>query len=175
MTVGGPSAGAGGRPTDRHRHGGAGGLAIPGYFAPVEDDGVRYVDGGAYSATNLDLVAQLGLDLVIVSAPMSTAELPSAHVPRAVLRLPMTLRLAQEVRVVQGRGTGVVAFQPTVADLAVTGWNAMDFGRRAAVATQAYASARHYLETDQVHARLAPLANLRFGAGSPGAGPTRES
>ena len=27
--------------------------AIPGYFAPVVVDGVRYVDGGAHSTTNL--------------------------------------------------------------------------------------------------------------------------
>ena len=45
--------------------------AIPAYFAPVEIDGVRYVDGGAHSLSHLLEVAGEGLDLVIVIAPMS--------------------------------------------------------------------------------------------------------
>ena len=47
--------------------------AIPGFFAPVAVDGVRYVDGGVHSPTNADLVAGLELDLVVVSSPMSMA------------------------------------------------------------------------------------------------------
>jgi len=43
--------------------------AIPAYFAPPVIDGVRYVDGGVRSLCNLDLMAGLGLDLVIVSGP----------------------------------------------------------------------------------------------------------
>ena len=31
--------------------------AIPGFFQPVLIDGVRYVDGGAHSPTNADLLA----------------------------------------------------------------------------------------------------------------------
>ena len=31
--------------------------SIPGYFRPVELNGVRYVDGGIHSSTNADLVA----------------------------------------------------------------------------------------------------------------------
>ena len=45
--------------------------AIPGFFAPVVIDGERYVDGGAHSPTNADLVARIGLDLVVVLSPMS--------------------------------------------------------------------------------------------------------
>ena len=48
--------------------------AIPGYFTPVVIDGHRHVDGGMWSIHNLDLMAELGLDLVVVSAPMSTAD-----------------------------------------------------------------------------------------------------
>ena len=35
--------------------------------------GTRYVDGGAHSPTNVDVVAGQSLDLVIVSSPMSSA------------------------------------------------------------------------------------------------------
>ena len=41
---------------------------------PVEIAGKRYVDGGAYSMVSLDLLAGQGLDLVIASAPLSTAD-----------------------------------------------------------------------------------------------------
>ena len=44
--------------------------AIPGWYAPVTIGGRRYVDGGACSATNVDLAAGLGLDEVFVLAPM---------------------------------------------------------------------------------------------------------
>ncbi|MFD0572067.1 patatin-like phospholipase family protein [Kitasatospora gansuensis] len=45
--------------------------AIPGWFAPVEVNGSRYVDGGCWSATNADLMAGRGLDEVYVLAPMA--------------------------------------------------------------------------------------------------------
>ncbi|WP_051814115.1 patatin-like phospholipase family protein, partial [Kitasatospora sp. MBT63] len=44
--------------------------AIPGWFAPVEVAGGRYVDGGCWSATNADLMNGRGLDEVYVLAPM---------------------------------------------------------------------------------------------------------
>ena len=44
--------------------------AIPGWFAPVVINGRTYVDGGAVSATSIDVVAHAGLDEVYVIAPM---------------------------------------------------------------------------------------------------------
>jgi len=122
--------------------------AIPSFFEPVTIDGVRYVDGGAHSPTNADLLAgrDLDLDLVIVSSPMSVAgnrlrpsfDLPARRISR--------LYLGREVARLRRRGTPVVAFQPTPADLAVMGLNAMDPSRRAAVTEQARESARRRLE-----------------------------
>ena len=43
--------------------------AIPAWFQPVEINGHKYVDGGACSATSVDLVADMGLDEVYVLAP----------------------------------------------------------------------------------------------------------
>jgi hypothetical protein len=37
-------------------------LVVLGYFQPVLIDGVEYVDGGAHSPTNLDVLAVLGLN-----------------------------------------------------------------------------------------------------------------
>lgn len=105
--------------------------AIPGYFAPVDIGEVRYVDGGAHSLTNVGELAGLGLDLVIVSAPMSRLG---------------RVQLAMEAQGVRRRGTPVVAFQPTGDDERVMGFNAMDASRRAAVVRQVLDSTRQRAE-----------------------------
>ncbi len=132
--------------------------AVPGWFTPVEIGGVRYVDGGVHSPTNLDLLAGQGLDLVIVSSPMSVARhamRPSLDLPaRATLRL----RLAEEARRVRRSGTPVIAFQPTTADLAVMGLNAMNSRHAHPVVSQAYESALGRLRRPDFMDRLAPLA-----------------
>ena len=46
--------------------------AIPGFYRPVKVGSRRYVDGGVCSASNLDLVAGRGLDLVICLNPLSS-------------------------------------------------------------------------------------------------------
>jgi NTE family protein len=48
-------------------------VAVPGYFAPMTIGGVDFVDGGTHSVTNADLVARAGFDVVVVSAPMTSA------------------------------------------------------------------------------------------------------
>ena len=47
--------------------------AIPGFYRPVKIGGRRYVDGGVCSASNLDLLAGRGLDLVICLNPLSSS------------------------------------------------------------------------------------------------------
>src|SRR5204862_2800289 len=46
--------------------------AIPGIYHPVTIDGRRYVDGGICSTSNLDLLRNEGLDLVVCLNPTST-------------------------------------------------------------------------------------------------------
>src|SRR6185436_1244121 len=100
--------------------------AIPTFFEPVEIRGARFVDGGAHSPTNADLVAGIGLDLVIVSSPMSIASNALRMAPDQPARRYNRLTLAREARRVRSAGTPVITFQPTTADLAVMGLNAMD-------------------------------------------------
>jgi NTE family protein len=115
--------------------------AIPSFFAPVEIDGERYIDGGVHSPTNADLLAPVGLDAVIVVSPMSAT-------PRSLRRPALSSRplhagrLAVEVRALRRRGVDVHTFQPTPADVEVMGLNAMDFNRRGPVARTAFDSAR---------------------------------
>lgn len=126
--------------------------AIPGFFAPVSIDGVRYVDGGAHSPTNADLLSGSGLDLVIVSSPMSVVGRPL----RADLAARQLCRfyLAREVAAIRRRGTPVLTFQPTVADLAVMGFNAMDATRVPRVVAQAHESALRRLARPDVADRM---------------------
>jgi NTE family protein len=131
--------------------------AIPGFFAPVEHGGVRYVDGGAHSPTNLDLLEGLGLDLVVVSSPMSTVGGTLRLAADFPGRLLSRLRLAQEARRVRSGGTVVVTFQPNHADQQVMGPNAMDPSRRRPVVEQARQSARRRLEQKEFRERLDAL------------------
>jgi NTE family protein len=103
--------------------------AIPGFYRPVEIGGRRYVDGGMYSASNLDLLADAGLDLIICLNPTSTlvptASLnPLDRVADAV-RKGAGRRLGYEAKKVRAKGTEVVLIQPLADDLALMGRNLM--------------------------------------------------
>lgn len=130
--------------------------AIPGFFEPVAIDGERYVDGGAHSPSNVDLVAGLGLDLVVVSSPMSRAG-PIVAGAMTPLRQWARLELDREVRRVTRAGTPVLAFQPTRADVGVMGVNAMDMGRRPEVLRTAVESTRRWLDDPRNAAAVALL------------------
>ncbi len=108
--------------------------AIPGWYAPVRASGRRYVDGGACSPTSLDLVAQLGLDEVVVLSPMTSLDYdaPSAVASRVERRLRrlVTRRVVGEVKKVAATGTRVTLLGPGAEDLDAIGSNMMDPRRR---------------------------------------------
>jgi len=107
--------------------------AIPGYYAPITIDGSRYVDGGVWSVHNLDLVAGLGLDLVVVSAPLAT-DSPRPLDRGNALRVPVRRRLDREAALVRGAGTPVVVVAPDQPLRSVMGIASMRAERRAPVA-----------------------------------------
>ena len=133
--------------------------AIPSYFAPVEIDGVDHVDGGVHSPTNLDVLAGAGLDLVVVSSPMSQAgrSLPQASPDWAVRRF-CRAQLDREAVGVRRRGTPVLALQPTAEVASIMGINAMDPGRRVATVDAAYESTMRRLDRADVRDRIALLS-----------------
>ncbi|HVE98934.1 MAG TPA: patatin-like phospholipase family protein [Mycobacteriales bacterium] len=108
--------------------------SIPGWYAPVDINGRRYVDGGVCSPTSLDLVATLGLDEVVVISPTTSTELDhptgaAAKVERYVRKL-VTRRLLREAEKVRSHGTRVVLLSPGPEDLEAIGANLMDPSRR---------------------------------------------
>jgi NTE family protein len=115
--------------------------AIPGFYHPVKINGRRYIDGGVCSVSNLDLVKDRGLDLVVCLNPMSSlAEItPRSAADRvaAVMRRQAGRRLGSEAKKLREAGTDVLILQPTADDLAVMGPNLMARDRREQVIERA--------------------------------------
>jgi NTE family protein len=147
--------------------------AIPAFFAPVRIGGRRYVDGGVWSVSNLDLLAGHDLDLVVCVNPMSSLEGRSYEGPvdrftGAVHRLERRAwgrfgrRLGWERRRVEQSGTPVLLIQPTAADLEVIPVNLMRAEERKPVAERALETTIAGLETRREW--LEPLRILRRAA-----------
>src|SRR4051794_19234640 len=111
--------------------------AIPAFYHPVSIDGRRYVDGGICSPSNLDLLCDAELDLVVCLNPMSSLAQISGGSPGdrvgALLRTIAGRRLGHEARKLRERGTKVLMLQPGADDVKVMGFNMMSGRRRIAV------------------------------------------
>lgn len=103
--------------------------AIPGFYYPVTIDGRRYVDGGLWSTSNLDILRNEQLDLVICLNPTSSLHPTHAWNPAerlaAAVRGMSGKRLGSEAKKLRAKGTGVVLIQPTAEDLDEMGSNLM--------------------------------------------------
>ena len=93
-----------------------------------------YVDGGACSATSVDLLANMGLDEVYVIAPMVSFAMDRPEHVIAKLerrwRVQVTKRCLREVEKVRANGADVVVLGPGPEDLEAIGANLMDVSRR---------------------------------------------
>ena len=141
--------------------------AIPGFYHPVTIAGRRYVDGGIHSPSNLDLLNEEPLDLVICMNPTSSlAEIPARHpIERlhAFMRSASGRRLGSEARGLREAGVEVVLIQPTAIDLDVMGGNLMSRRRRNEVIEVANGTVRGQLRETGMRKALA-----RLPAGDPG-------
>jgi NTE family protein len=108
--------------------------AIPAIFHPVTIAGRRYVDGGIYSTSNLDLLRDEDLDLVICLNPTSTLHPIRAINPRDAFNIAFRhvsgRRLGSEAKKLRAGGAEVVLVQPTGDDLEAMGPNLMRTGNR---------------------------------------------
>jgi NTE family protein len=135
--------------------------AIPGFYCAVEIEGRRYVDGGVYSTSNLDVLRREPVDLVIALNPLSSLH---ARSPRTVaqrvafgMRQQAGRRLGHEARRLRAAGIEVILIQPTVADLDVMGGNLMSSRRRHQVVETAVETVTEHLRESEVGERLALL------------------
>jgi NTE family protein len=99
------------------------------FYHPVTIGGRRYVDGGLWSTSNLDILRNEQLDLVICLNPTSSLHPPHAWNPAeriaAATRGLSGRRLGSEAKKLRAKGIGVVLIQPTSEDHEVMGPNLM--------------------------------------------------
>jgi NTE family protein len=127
---------------------------LPSWLPAVEVDGRRYVDGGILSPASPDLTVGLGLDELVVLAPMASSD-PGRPVGllaagERVVRRRMTRILDKEIAAVEAAGTRVIRLEPNGRDLAAMGPNFMDAKNRGATLVSATASAQERLATELV-------------------------
>jgi NTE family protein len=154
--------------------------AIPGFYRPVKIGRRRYVDGGVYSVSNLDLLAGRGLDVVIVLNPTSSRQAPSSLNPIdrfwQMTRAANGRRLGREARKVRGYGTAVVTIEPEEEELAVMGKNLMSGQRRHEMIETAATTVAERLRSPELREKLEGLPKgephkLRRPAGPPSTWP----
>ncbi|MQA72787.1 MAG: hypothetical protein GEU88_00260 [Solirubrobacterales bacterium] len=108
--------------------------AIPAFYYPVSIGGRSYVDGGIYSTSNLDLLRDHELDLVICLNPTSSLHPVRALDPREwptlAFRRASGRRLGSETKKLRAGGTEAVLIQPVGEDLGVISRNLMSARNR---------------------------------------------
>ncbi|HET6816069.1 MAG TPA: patatin-like phospholipase family protein [Mycobacteriales bacterium] len=133
--------------------------AVPGVYRPVRIGDRTYVDGGAWSPSNLDCVARADLDLVICLNPLSATAEELARAGRGAvrgrMRRTMGRRLGWEARRLRERGTAVVLIQPVAEDLAEMGGNMMSTARRHRVLSTAQVTVAEQLAQSNLRELLA--------------------
>ncbi|MGY1739507.1 MULTISPECIES: patatin-like phospholipase family protein [unclassified Blastococcus] len=134
--------------------------AVPGYFAPVEIDGMGYVDGGVHSPTNAAVLRGSGLDLVVVVSPMSGSAgwRPDLY---AAARRHATRLLAREVRALEAEGIETVVFAPGAEEQRVMGDDMMARARLTEVISESFLATGRRAAEPRVRAAI-----LRAAGGS---------
>ncbi len=130
--------------------------AVPGRFRPMRLDSGRYFDGAVYSPTNVDVVAPLAFDLVIVSAPMSVE--PAARAEQGGwagrARGWFAGLLDREVATVAERGAATLVIAPGRAELLAMRSDLPDRELGPLVAEAAFESVRVQLDQPDHRATL---------------------
>jgi NTE family protein len=144
--------------------------AIPGFYKPVEIGGRRYIDGGVRSTSNLDVLRDEPVDLIVALNPTSSLHSESGGSLAERLAFQMRQasgrRLGSEAKRLRAAGKEVVLIQPTVPDLDAMGSNLMSSKRRQQVAHTAVQSVTEHLRESGIGERLAALSSQTKAAGA---------
>jgi NTE family protein len=151
--------------------------AIPGFYHPVDVAGRRYVDGGICSVSNLDLLRDEALDLVICLNPMSALTQATGGSPAdrmaAVMRASAGRRLGREAAKLREAGKRVLILQPSEHDASLMGFNLMSGARRLEVMEQARRSVGQELRGIRRQRGLVPARRGRRSVAPRRARPVR--
>jgi NTE family protein len=133
-------------------------MTLPGLMTPVHAGGERLVDGGAASATNLDVAVRGSARLVIAIAPMA---FDPRRPPRASFRAAYSHAnaiLARQSGRLRAAGQQLILIRPGARELDVMGINFLRAKDPAAIAQMAYDQAARELNTDRSRRLLAEIA-----------------
>jgi NTE family protein len=133
--------------------------AIPAVFRPVAVDGHCYIDGGAYSPTNADLLIDSGVDTAVIVSPMSAqVNALRRNRPDHLVRTLFSRRLRWECAVLERAGINVHIFEPEAATIDVMGINAFARERSQRVVREAFlAAGSHITGNEPLRKRLVRL------------------
>jgi NTE family protein len=141
--------------------------SIPGFYRPMRIGERRYIDGGVCSPSNLDLLCDHGLDLVVCLNPLSSRAPATGHDPVArvvaAVRAATGRRLGHEARKLREAGTEVLLLQPTKSDLDVMGINLMARDRSLQVLRRARVTTRDQLREMRASGQTLPGSSRRAG------------
>ena len=118
--------------------------ALPGYFAPVEIAGRQYVDGGVWSATNIDVATVRHGDRILCLTPTAVLTMSRWPAVRAVGKA-WQLATTLEAAAVRGVGAAVTVIAPDARSARALGENLMDTRRLEGALAEGFrqGSARH--------------------------------
>jgi NTE family protein len=119
--------------------------AIPGFYRPVRLDSHLYVDGGVTSATNIDLLRDERLDLIVCMLPLSPATAIARRTPFVRFRSALQRSLFRQIHEVQRTGARVLLIEPEGRAADLIGLNFMNRSRSHAVAHAAAETVHHRL------------------------------
>ena len=134
--------------------------AIPGVFPPVKIGDRRYVDGGAASATSLDLATKAGCDAILCIAPLGYKNdgVASPRDPRmfgpVLMRSLFARALRKEVNAARAEGIEVFVIRPWLTELKEHGTNSMRHFDRARFAESTREGTMRLLEENAAHPAL---------------------
>jgi NTE family protein len=100
--------------------------SFPGIYPPVTINGQRWIDGGARSMTNADMVT--GYDVVLIVQVRMSEWTPGGALAK------LFDCLAEETAALEAGGAKVIAILPDAASVTALGGNPMDFEKRAGAA-----------------------------------------
>jgi NTE family protein len=140
--------------------------AVPGFFAPVRIGDRTYLDGGAHSPTNADVLRRRRLDLVIVVSPMSG---PAGRLldPFAAMRRRAARTARAEVAALRRSGTQVVVLRPGADEQAVIGNDLMSRHRLGEVVQQSFLATGAHAARPEVREGLSQQLQRRRPARHP--------
>jgi NTE family protein len=115
--------------------------AIPGVFEPVRTGDRTYVDGGAWSPTNMDAAQVSRGEAALCLNPTGSLR-PSPGALAGAIGPLSRGAAASEALVLKGRGASVTTVNPDAASVAAFAGNLMDHSRRRAVIEAGLAQGR---------------------------------